>query len=382
MRAADAPLDPTELATFRPLAWEADVDGFKVATRNELDFPTQVGPVKVVPYVLGDATYWQEALDGNDLSRIYGQTGIRASLPMWRVDPSIQSVLWNVNGLAHKVTFEMDASYSASSQDLDELALYDPLDDDSQEAFRRRFASTTFGVPPGGFVPLRYDERYFAFRSGMQGNVAAASSEIADDLAAIKFGIQQRWQTKRGMPGRERITDWITLDLQTILFPNADRDNFGADFGMFDYDFRWFIGDRFSLVSDGYFDFFSQGLRTASFGTIVSRPEVGNVFVGFRTIEGPISSNILSGALSYRMSDKWGIKAGGQVDFGATGTIGESVNLIYIGESFLWQFGFNYEVSRNNLGFNFGFEPRFGRGSRLFRPGGVAISPAGSRWLE
>ncbi len=382
MRQADAPLNPSELATFRPLAWEADVDGLKFGTRNELDFPTQVGPVKVVPYVLGDATYWQQALAGNDLTRVYGQAGIRASLPLWRVDPSIQSVLWNVNGLAHKITLEMDAFYADASQDLNELALYDSLDDDSQEAFRRRFASTTFGVPVGGFVPTKYDERYFAFRSGMQSNVAAASSEIADDLAAIKLGMQQRWQTKRGMPGRERITDWITLDLQTMLYPDANRDNNGADFGMFDYDFRWHIGDRFSLVSDGYFDFFSQGLRTASFGTIVSRPEVGNVFVGYRTIEGPISSNIVSAALTYRMSDKWGVKAGGQVDFGETGTIGEGVNLVYIGESFLWQFGFNYEVSRDNLGFNFGFEPRFGSRPRMFRPGGVAVPPAGSRWLE
>ena len=382
MRQANDPKNPSELATFRPLAWESDVDGIKVGTRHELDFPKQIGPVKVIPYLLGDVSYWQQALDGNDLTRAYGQAGIRASLPMWRVDPSIQSVLWNVNGLAHKVTFDMDAFYADSSKDLDELPLYDPLDDDSQEAFRRRFAFNTFGVPPGSFIPLPYDERYFAFRSGMQSNVTAASSEIADDLASIKFGIRQRWQTKRGMPGRERIIDWITFDMQTILFPNAERDNNGADFGMFDYDFRWHVGDRFSFVSDGYFDFFSQGLRTASFGTNVSRPEVGNVYVGYRMIEGPISSNILSAALTYRMSDKWGVKAGGQVDFGETGTIGESLNFVYIGESFLWQFGFTYDVSRDNLGFRFGFEPRFASKPKLFRPGGVAIGPAGSRWLE
>lgn len=382
MRQADAPTTATELATFRPLAWESDLDGIKAGTRQELDFPNQFGPVKVVPYLLGDASYWQQDLQGNDLTRVYGQAGIRASLPMWRVDPSIQSTLWNVNGLAHKVVFDMDAFYADASKNLDDLPLYDQLDDDSQEAFRRRFASNTFGVPMGSFIPLQYDERYFAFRSGMQGNVTAASSEIADDLAAVKMGVRQRWQTKRGHPGCERIVDWITFDVQAILYPDANRDNFGSDFGMFDYDFRWHVGDRFSLVSDGYFDFFSQGLRTASFGTNISRPEVGNVYMGLRTIEGPISSNILSAALTYRMSDKWGVKAGGQVDFGETGTIGESLNFIYLGESFLWQFGFNYDVSRDNLGFTFAFEPRFINKPRLFRPGGVAIAPAGSRWLE
>ena len=383
LREADAPLNPAEIAKFNHLAWEADVDGLRVGTRQELDFPVQIGPVKAVPYALGDATYWQQDLTGNDLTRVYGQLGVRASLPFWRVDPSIQSALWNVNGLAHKVTFDVDASWSDASKNLGDLALYDQLDDDSQEHFRRRFATNTFGIPPdGGFVPLRYEDRNFAFRSGMQGNVTGASTEIADDLAAVKFGVRQRWQTKRGMPGRERIIDWITLDAQTTLFPKADRDNFGSDFGMFDYDFRWHIGDRLSVVSDGYIDFFSQGLRTASFGANIGRPEVGSAYLGFRTIEGPISSNILSAVMNYRMSDKWGVKAGGQVDFGATGNIGQRLDLFYIGESFIWQFGCNYDVSRENFGIRFGFEPRFTGSPRLFRPGGAAIEPAGSRWLE
>ncbi|MDG1873369.1 MAG: organic solvent tolerance protein OstA, partial [Mariniblastus sp.] len=320
---------------------------------------------------------------GNDLLRLYGQIGIKASLPMWRVDPAVQSVLWNVNGLAHKVNFDLEAFYADASQDLDKLPLYDPLDDDSQEHFRRRFAFDTFGIAPGGDIPKKFDERYFALRSGMQSWVTAPSTEIADDLAIVKFGVRQRWQTKRGMPGRQRIIDWITFDMQAVLFPNSQRDNFGtADFGMLDYDFRWHVGDRVSLVSDGYFDFFSQGLRTASFGANLSRPEIGNVYVGYRMIEGPISSNILSAALTYRMSDKWGVKAGGQIDFGQTGTIGQTLSFVYIGESFLWQFGGHYDASRDNFGVRFGFEPRFTKKPRLFRPGGVPIPAAGSRWLE
>ena len=216
----------------------------------------------------------------------------------------------------------------------------------------------------------------------MQGLITSPSTEIADDLTAIRMGVSQRWQTKRGAPGQQHIIDWITLDAKTTLFPNADRDNFGADFGMFDYDFRWYVGDRLSLVSDGYFDFFSQGLRTASVGANLGRPEIGNAYLGYRMIEGPISSNILSAVLAYRMSDKWGVKAGGQVDFGDAGSIGQALSLIYIGESFLWQVGFNYDFSRENFGFRFGVEPRFSRRPRLFRPGGVAIPPAGTRWLE
>ena len=382
VRQANAPEDPVDASTFDPLAYETDANGFTAGTRQEIDFPMQIGPVKVVPYLLGDASYQQEALDGSDLARVYGQAGVRASLPMWRVDPTIKSLLWNVDGLAHKISFDVDAFFADASQDLGEFAFYNSIDDDAQEQFRRRFAFQTFNILPGEDTPLQYDERFFALRSGIQSNVTAGATEIADDLSLIKFGVRQKWQTKRGLPGQQRIIDWITLDTQATLFPRANRDNFGSDFGMFDYDFRWYVGDRLSFVSDGYFDFFSQGLRTASFGANISRPGNGNAYVGFRTIEGPISSNILSASASYRMSDKWGVKAGGQVDFGETGTIGQTISLIYIGESFLYQFGFNFDNSRDNFGFRFGFEPRFTKRPQLFRPGGEAIPPAGSKYLE
>lgn len=382
MRVADPPTNAVDAATFDPLAWEQDVDGVRVGNRTEIDFPLQLGPTKVVPYAIGDVTYWQEALDNNDLFRATGQVGVRASVPVWKIDPAVRSTLLNLNGLAHKVSFDFDAFVADSSQDLDELPLYDPLDDDAQEHFRRRFAFNTFGIAPGGNTPLRYDERNFAFRSGLQSNVTSPSAEIADDLAMVKFGVRQRFQTKRGAPGAERITDLVNFNMQAAIFPKADRDNFGEELGMINYDFRWHIGDRLSLVSDGYADVFSQGLRTVSVGAYAERPEVGNVYIGLRSIEGPISSNVLSAVGTYRLSDKWGLKGGAQVDFSDEGTIGQRAGVVYIGESFLLEMAINYDVNRDNVGFRFGFEPRFTPRPKLFRPGGVAIAPASSRWLE
>ncbi len=382
LRVADTPTDPVDAAKFDPLAWERNVDGFRVGTRQEINVPLQLGPTKIVPYALTDFTWWQEALDGNDLARAAGQVGVRASLPMWKVDPTVQSVLLNLNGLAHKVSFDLDAFYADATQDINELPLYDALDDDAQEHFRRRFAFNTFGIAAGGDTPLKYDERTYALRSGLQGNVTSPSAEIFDDLAMVKFGVRQRWQTKRGAPGRERIVDLVNLDVQSAFFPKSARDNFNSDFGMLNYDFRWYIGDRLSIVSDGHMDFFSQGLRTVSVGAYSNRPEVGDLYLGVRSIEGPISSNVLTALGTYRLSDKWGIKGGAQVDFGEVGTIGQRLGVVYIGESFLIELGFNYDASRDNFGFRFGFEPRFLPKSRMFRPGGVAIPPASSRWLE
>lgn len=382
-RPANAPLDPQDAAPWDLLAWEsADTDGIRMTTRQQLDLPLQLGPVKMVPYLLGDVSYWQEALDNNDLLRAYGQGGIRLSVPFWKVDPTVQSTLWNVNGLAHKISLEAELSHADASQNLDELPLYDPLDDDAQEAFRHRLAFNTFGIPAGGDVALRYDERYYALRRGMQGWVTGAVPEIADDLTAIRLGARQRFQTKRGLPGRERIIDWITFDTQVALFPEADRDNFGSTAGLFEYDFRWHLGDRVALLSDGMADFYSQGLRTASVGVQFNRPAMGDLYLGYRMIEGPISSNIVSASLQYRMSDKWGLRGSTAVDFGDTGSIGHSLSLLYIGESFLWRIGANADTARDNIGFVFGLEPRFLPRPRLFNPGGVPVGPAGARWLE
>src|SRR5690606_39501855 len=163
------------------------------------------------------------------------------------------------------------------------------------------------------------------------------------DLTLARFGLRQRWQTKRGLPGRERIIDWITLDVQATLFPDAERDNFNEDLGLLDYDFSWHIGDRLTILSDGYADLFPDGLKTASVGAVLTRPELGSLFVGYRIIDGPIQSSIVNAAVNYRMSEKWILTAGSSFDLEAAGNIGQTVSVTRIGESFLVNFGFNYD---------------------------------------
>ncbi|MDX1946910.1 MAG: hypothetical protein SFU86_16025, partial [Pirellulaceae bacterium] len=203
LRAASAPTDPAQIAVISPLPWEANVEGYRATTRQQLEMPVELGPTKFVPYLLGEAATWAEDVNGQQVSRFFGQAGIKASLPIWKADPTIKSELFNLNGMAHKAVFEVEGFISDASQDLNRFALYDQLDDNATEFTRRQMAVRTFGQPVGTFVPQRFDERYFALRSAMQGSVAAQSTEIADDLAEVRFGVRQRWQTKRGLPGQE-----------------------------------------------------------------------------------------------------------------------------------------------------------------------------------
>lgn len=378
LNVAEEPTDPAD-GKFRLLPWEQPVEGVRAGTRHELSLPFAAGPAKITPFISGDATYWEEALNSQSVTRLMGQAGVRANLPIWKSDPTVQNELFNINGLAHKIDLGVEAFWSDASENLEDLALYDPLDDNAQEQFRRRFGFDTF---MNGVVPLQFDERFYALRRGMQTYVTSPSAEVGDDLAVTRLGLRQRWQTKRGFAGQRRVVDVVALDLWGSYFPEADRDNFGSDFGMVDYDFRWNIGDRFAILSDGHFDMFEDGLRTASIGATTNRPELGSLYVGLRSIEGPISSNILTSSVSYRMSHKWVATAGTAIDFGETGNIGQSLDVTRVGESFLMKLGVRADASRGNFGLVLGFEPRFMPRDRMDQLDGVYIPPPGVNGVE
>ncbi len=377
---------------FRYLPWEISPSGqplnansARAVTRQELDWPFQAGPVKIVPYALGELAYWSEDLSGDALERAYSQVGVRANMPMWRVDPDVQSTLFNVNGLAHKVNFDFEFAWTDVNKDLNQLPLYDPLDDYSIEAFRRRFVPLTFPanppLNPAFVVPPQFDERYYAVRTGMAGWVTAPSMEVAEDLMAMRFEIENRWQTKRGAPGDEHIMDWITLDTEVTFFPK-DSQNFGSLLGLLDYDFRWQVGDRLALLSSGAFDFFEDGQKVITGGVFLDRPPRGGMYVGLRYLDGPIHNLILTSSYSYRMSDKWVAAAGATVDLFDTANVGETLTITRVGEAFLVSTGFTFNSSQGTWGYNLTIEPRFLPGSQLGQAGGARIPVAGATGLE
>jgi hypothetical protein len=377
-RPATMPTQPSQAALWQLFPWETDSEGIRASSRQEIDLPLTLGPVKVVPYALGEVAHWGGDVTDNDLTRLYGQAGVRASVPMWSVNPGVQSSLFNLNGLAHKIVFETDVFFADANRDVDQLPMYDAFDDDALEENRRIYSFTSFG----GVLPDKFDPRYYAIRSGLQSWVASPSLELVEDLTMARFGVRQRWQTKRGIPGQERIVDWMLLDVQGSMYPQADRDNFGQEFGQLDYDFRWHLGDRFTLLSDGYMDLFADGLRSVSLGGVISRPERGQMYLGYRSLEGPITSNIVNARVSYRLSEKWIANIGASYDFGPAGNIGQSVSIVRVGESALFRLGFVVDTGRENVGLQLAIEPRFLPRSQLGRVGGVQIPPAGAMGLE
>ena len=377
-KVASTPTNPSEAAKFQLQYWEVAASGLHAVTRQELSLPIDTGYYKFVPFISGEAGNWGQDINGNDITRLTGQAGLRSSLPMWRTFPNLQSNVLNLNGLAHKVSFESETLYADTSQDLSRFPLYNPIDDNSQEHFRRRLFFNTFG----GVLPNQFESTAYAARQSMQRYVSAGSSEVVTNQLQTRYGIHQRLQTKRGVAGRERIADVLEFDVDAIFFGKPQRDNFGQSVGGINYDLRYHIGDRVTLVSDGYYDLFASGLKATSLGGILSRPGRGELYVGMTSLEGPISSRVLTTTFNYRMNEKWVATGGVSADFGKTGNIGQSFGLTRIGESFLINVGTNFDRSRNNASLSFSLEPRFFPTRGLGVVAGQVIPPAGLYGLE
>jgi hypothetical protein len=371
------------------LPYENNVIGQRLATRHELDLPFQAGPVKIVPYALGELANWGQDLSQSPINRAFGQVGIRSSLPLWTADNTVESQLWNVHGLAHKVVFEAEFAYTDSTQSITQFPLYDQIDDDTINQYRRNIPYWDYGAIPGQAIPLgspfifgpqgKYDPRFYAVRRGLAGWVTGPT-EIANDLSVFRLAARQRWQTKRGPVGNRRIIDWITFDVDGELFPVSGQ-NFGQAMGLWQYDFRWHVGDRTTVLSSADVDFFSGGQQLFTVGALLNRTPRGSFYIGFNEFGGPIQASVLTGSYTYRMSPKWASTFGTALDLRGA-NIGQNFQLTRIGESFLMTFKFNYDYSRNNVGVTFNLEPRFLSRTQFASRTGLDVPVAGAYGLE
>ena len=256
----------------------------------------------------------------------------------------------------------MDAYYSAANKHLNDYVLYGQLDDWQVQDFRRQYSVTTFSntySPYQDSIPVRFDERYYALRDGrLGGAVTSPSTEIADDLTQIRFDWLNRWQTKRGPIGNRHILDWITLDTGFSLYPKKSQ-NYDEVIGLVDYDARWHVGDRFSVLSSGLFDFFDQGQKIVRAGVMSKRPGVSSFYLGVDRLSGPIDNTYLNAAINYRMSQKWAASFSNSYDLAERRNVGQSFGISRIGESFIWTLKFNNNQSKKDWGVSLNVLPIF-----------------------
>ncbi len=353
-------------------------------TTHEIDMPINLNVVRVVPYVQGQAIGWNNQINGDSVGRLWGAAGARADVMAHRAFPYVNNELLNIHGLNHKINFLADYRTSYSNVGLNSLGIQDDLDDNTYEQVRRYFALTTYN---GGILPAQYDPRFLLLRRGL--SPITGPNDIQDTIQMLRLGIHQRLQTQRGPIGKRRIIDWMVFDVDTTFFPNAKRDNFGKSFGQTTYNWEWFIGDRTSIVSYGWFEQFDitgspinpvkksndpLGLNVITAGISMSRPPRANVYLGYSIINtGTIATSAINASYSYWMSPKWYSTFGTSYDFGNKILLGANVSLTRVGADYLTTVGLAVDPQRQSYLFSFEIAPRlspnlrFGSGAGLGR---------------
>ncbi len=346
-------------------------------TNHEIDLKLDIGRlqeyIRIVPFLQGQVVGWTNQIDGQSMGRVWGAYGLRADMTAYRVYPSVQSELFNVHGLNHKIDFEAEYRNAVSNVNLDRIGVQDDLDDNSYETVRRYFALTNYA---GGILPMQYDPRLLILRRGI--SPITGTTDIQASMQTLHMGIHQRLQTKRGPDGKRKIMDYMTLDLDTTYFPNSNRDNFGKPFGQNMYNWQWFVGDRTSLVSYGWFEFWNItgnpiyktntnhndnpfGLNVITSGINLNRPPRGSVFLGYTIVNtGPIATSAPVTTISYWLSPKWFGSTSLTYDFGNHILLAAMGSLTRIGADYLTSLGVTVDPQRQSWTFAVTVSPRLG----------------------
>ena len=249
-------LRPTTVDISPPTSYfgtDQNINTGRLDLNQEVDVPFAAGPVKIVPYGILDLTEYTQDLAGNEVGRVWGAGGVRASIPFSRIYPDVESELFNVNGINHKIVFSSNFFYSRTNVRFMDLPQIDRLNDDATDQSIRDIHPFENSLLPGGpgqllsGYPL-YDPQLYAVRALILNRI-----DTLDDVEALQLDVRQRWQTHRGYPGNEHVVDWMTLDLSATYYPNAG-DNFNNNFAFLQYDWMWNIGDRLTMTSTAWVD--------------------------------------------------------------------------------------------------------------------------------
>ena len=343
----------------------------RLYTSHEIDAPLNFEFVRVTPYLQGQAVGWNNQINDHAVGRLWGAFGARGDVTFWRAYPDVESETFNIHGLNHKIDLVADFRDAYSNVNLNSLGVQDDLDDNAYEYTRRYFALTNY---VGGILPAQYDPRLLILRRAL--SPITGTTDIQATIETLKLGIHQRLQTKRGQEGRRHINDYMLFDLDTTYFPQATRDNFGKPFGQNFYNYEWYLGDRTSIVSYGWFEFFKIsgnptfvnnnalrndpfGLHIVTSGLSITRIPKGNIFIGYTIVNtGPISTSALIGSYSYWMTPKWFGTSSLAYDFGNDYLLAASGSLTRIGADYLTSVGLSVSPLQHSYQFVFEISPR------------------------
>lgn len=347
-----AQLSPASVAPFPVLSTDRPDNTARLDLNQDVSIPFDAGPFKFAPYATLDLTYYSSDLNGNSVGRVYGGGGLRGNLPFSRLYDNVSSDLFNVNSLYHKATLSTNYYYAQTNVPYSQLPLLDRLDDDATDYTYRyiRPAQTTLVPGPAGVALATsnlFNQQLYAIRRLVDDRV-----DTLGNIDVLQTDLRQRLQTKRGYPGLEHTVDLLVFDVSASYFPQANRDNFGKSWAFLEYNGLWNIGDRTSVLSQGWFDPFENGTRYWNLGMNFDRPNRTNIYVGYRQTD-PLNSKAVTASIGYQLSNRYYTNIGASYDFGIQQAMSNTLSFTRTGSDMTVMIGFTYNALVNNFGFNF-----------------------------
>jgi hypothetical protein len=150
-------------------------------TRHELSSKVNAGPIQISPFLVGRYTAYDTDFESfspgeGDEMRLWGAAGARFSTSINRVDNAVESRTFDLHRMRHIIEPSVTVWHAGTTIDSDDLPVYD---DDVESLL---------------------------------------------DGSAVRVGLNQTWQTKRGAPGRWRSVDVFTLDAEYGWFSEEPDD--------------------------------------------------------------------------------------------------------------------------------------------------------------
>ena len=315
-------------------------------TRNELDLPLRFGKSKVVPFTgmtLGyeDGAGFNTTLDDTvvapDSSVWFGEMGVRwFANPLWQVYPDVRSRLWDLRQIRHVIEPRV----------------------------------TAIG--------------YF------EGDVVAKQRDV------LSLGVAQRWQTKRGRGKKQRVVDWLRIDVDfnwvrnassmwngpseliwnqsfvplsdrfSGVMPPADRRNgsfYGSSRSYVGTDFVWRLTDSTAILSDAYYDMLGGIVRQYNVGVSHMRWPDLSLYLGSRYLRdvqnglGEKGSNAVTFAAAYKLDPRYAVVFSQQYDTDYGKSIRSDVTLLRKYHRLNYGLTFSVDESIGDTSISFGLWP-------------------------
>ncbi len=348
---------------------------------QEAEIPFSLGSLRIVPYGRWELTGYSRDLLGNSIGRSWEAAGARASIPFTHLYKGAANELLNINGLNHKIFFNVNYVSAYTNVPYTELPQLDRLNTDAANQALRDIRPWQYIFNPKGTFfnhglslinsPYYNTPQTMAIRRLLFDRDIDTLSTIQE----LQFQINQRLQTRRGFPGNQHIVDWMVLDLYATYFPAAARDDFGHPWAFLQYNWLWNIGDRTALTSTGWDDPFPGGVTVWTIGGYYNRSDRTNLYLGFRRID-PLQVRAATVALTYIFSPKYAATVSSTYDFGTNEAFANSLMFTRMGTDLQVSLGISYNALQNNFNFLFNIVPNLLPANRAFGPVGAGMGGA------